>query len=129
MQPAAHVPSWWRHTAAVPPPPPPALQVGVSLLSQLTDVPEGFDHLASVPQDWVAIPDDAALFQELPYEQEDLVAAAAPAPSPQGALDEQEGSPAPAPAEEEGDAAAAEEGGGTDAPPEEEPPVDANQLE
>lgn len=99
----------------------------MSLLSQPDGVPAGFDRLAVVPQDWIAIPDDAALFQELPYEREGLLAAGAPAPSAEGPPAEQEGSPAPA--EEAGDPAAAEGGDGTDAPQDEVAPIDEEELD
>lgn len=74
----------------------PAPQIGLSVVEQPEGPPEGFEPLDSVPQDWVAIPDDAALFQQLPYEQEELVAAA---PDPPGAADEAP-APAPSPAED-----------------------------
>ncbi|PRW58716.1 LDB19-like protein [Chlorella sorokiniana] len=71
--------------------------IGLSVLEQPEGPPDGFDELASAPQDWVAIPDDAALFQELPYEREGLVAAGPAGPA--GAAGE---APAPAPAEDDG---------------------------
>lgn len=66
------------------------------MVEQPEGPPEGFEPLDYVPQDWVAIPDDAALFQQLPYEQEELVAAA---PDPPGAAGEAP-APAPSPAED-----------------------------
>lgn len=100
-------------------PPPcwsPAPQIGLSVLEQPEGPPEGFDALDSIPQQWIAIPDDAALFQDLPYEREDLIAAApaeaageapAPAPGPDDSGSEEE-----LPAEGEVDPTA--QGEGTD---------------
>lgn len=73
--------------------PPAAVQIGLSVLEQPEGPPDGFDELASTPQDWVAIPDDAALFKDLPYEEAGLVAA-----GPAGEAGE---APAPAPAQDD----------------------------
>lgn len=90
--------------------------IGLSVLEQPEGPPEGFDALDSIPQQWIAIPDDAALFQDLPYEREDLIAAApaeaageapAPAPGPDDSGSEEE-----LPAEGEVDPTA--QGEGTD---------------
>ena len=69
------------------------------MLEQPEGPPEDFDALDYIPQEWIAIPDDAALFQDLPYEREDLIAAApaeaggeapAPAPGPDDSASEEE---------------------------------------
>ncbi|KAI7844543.1 hypothetical protein COHA_001901 [Chlorella ohadii] len=71
--------------------------IGLSVLEQPEGPPDGFDELASTPQDWVAIPDDAALFKDLPYEEAGLVAA-----GPAGPADPAGEAPAPAPAQDDG---------------------------
>lgn len=67
--------------AALASPPPRAPQAGLFVLSQ-PEVPDDFDYL-QVPGSWDALPDPAAIFAALPWEQP---AAAPPAPGPAALL-------------------------------------------